>query len=438
MKLLFVHQNCPGQYKHLAPRLAADPGNQVVFITKPGKPELPKVRKVEYTPARSPRRSTHHYLRQIEDGVLNGQGAVRAAMELKRQGFTPDVICAHMGWGEGLYLKDVWPQARLLGYFEFFYHAFGADADFARDEPQTLDDVCRTRSRNGLHLLSLDAADWGISPTRWQWQQHPEEFRQKISVIHDGVDARRLVPDPRVSARLRPGIDVQQGEEIVTYVARNLEPYRGFKTFMKAAELILKRRPGARILVVGADGVSYGRPPADGRTWRQVMMEQVDLDRSRIHFLGRVSYDQFVKVLQLSAAHIYLTVPFVLSWSMLEAMAAQCLVIGSRTPPVEEVIEDGRNGLLVDFFSAEEVADAVDRVLEHPDRMKALRERARKTVLEQYDLSVCLPRQVKLIQTLAAGRRPLASVPGRAAPVAAAAPAAKPARPARQPQKRRR
>ncbi len=438
MKIAFVHQNCPGQYKHLAPRLAADPTNQVVFITKTGKPDLPNVRKVEYTPARSPRRSTHHYLRQIEDGVLHGQGAARVAMDLKREGFTPDVVCAHVGWGEALYLKDVWPESRLLGYFEYYYHAFGSDADFARDEPQTLDDICKTRTRNGLHLLNLEVADWGVSPTRWQWRQHPEEFRHKISVIHDGVDTRRLVPDAGASARLKGGVQVRQGEELVTYVARNLEPYRGFKTFMKAAELILKRRSAARILVVGADGVSYGRAPADGRTWRQVMMEQVDLDLSRIHFLGRVSYDQFVKVLQLSAAHIYLTVPFVLSWSMLEAMSAHCLVIGSRTPPVEEVIEDGRNGLLVDFFSPEDVADGVDRVFDHPDRMQAVRERARKTVVEKYDLSLCLPRHIRLIETLAEGRLPLAGVPGRGGVPASLPPVRTAARNARSPQKRRR
>ena len=407
MRVLFVHQNCPGQFKHLAPRLAALPGNEVVFITRPGKPDLPGVRKVEYSPSREPAASTHRYLRLTEEGVLSGQAVARVALTVKKQGFTPDVIVAHMGWGEALYLKDVWPRAALLGYFEYYYHALGADADFAREEPMTLDDVCRIRTRNALHLLNLDAADWGITPTRWQWQQHPAELRPKISVVHDGVDVARAVPDPQAFAELRSGLTLRAGDEVITYVARNLEPYRGFPTFMRAAEMILKRRPKAHILVVGGDGVSYGSRPKDGGNWREHMLREVDLDPNRIRFIGRVPYDRFLRVLQVSAAHVYLTVPFVLSWSMLEAMAAGCLVIGSRTPPVEEVIEDGKNGLLVDFFSASDLATRVDEVLDHPDRMRAVREAARDTVRQRYALDVCLPQQQGLVETLAQGRRPL-------------------------------
>lgn len=412
MKVLFVHQNCPGQYKHLAPRLAADPANEVYFLTKPDKPDVPGVKKVEYTPSRKPAPSTHRYLRIFEDGVLHGQAAAREAVKLRARGFRPDVICAHMGWGEALYLKEVWSEARLLGFFEYYYRPFGSDAEFFREGGSaTIDEVARVRTRNGLHLLNLEVADWGISPTRWQWQQHPAEFRHKISIIHDGIDTARAVANPRAGAQLRPGLVVRAGDEVVTYIARNLEPYRGFPTFMRAAERILKRRPNCQILVVGGDSVSYGKMPDDGRSWREHLLEEVDLDRDRIHFLGRVPYERFLRVLQLSAVHVYLTAPFVLSWSMLEAMSAHCLVIGSRTPPVEEVIEDGRNGLLVDFFSPDEVADRVDEVLDHPTRMREVRERARQTVLERYSLEACLPRHVKLVETLAAGRTPLSAVP---------------------------
>jgi glycosyltransferase involved in cell wall biosynthesis len=434
MKIVFVHQNCPGQYRNLAPRLAADPANQVLFITKRGKPQIPGVRNVEYELARKPRPEVHHYVRMLEDGVLHGQGAARAAVELAKEGFKPDIVCAHMGWGEALYLKEVWPSTPILGYFEWFYHPHGTDADFARDEPFTLDDACRIRTRNALHLLNLETADWGISPTRWQWRQHPTAYRDKITVLHDGVDTDIAVPDPGAEVQLRrDGVTLGQRDEVVTYISRNLEPYRGFKTFMKAAELILKRRPACHILVVGGDSVSYGRAPADGRKWRDVMLEEVDLDPARMHFLGRVPYQQFLSVLQVSAAHIYLTVPFVLSWSMLEAMSAECLIIGSRTPPVEEVIEDGRNGLLADFFSPEEVADRVDQVLDHPTRMKDLRQRARQTVLDRYALKLCLPRHEKLIETLASGRTPLAAVPAPARPQPAARPGPPRARPRSRP-----
>ena len=407
MKFLFVHQNCPGQFKHLAPYLAAARGNEVVFITRPGKPDLAGVRKIEYQPARQPADSTHDYLRLTEEGVLNGQAVARVAMRLRKEGFEPEVIFAHMGWGEALYLKQVWADAKLVGYFEWYYHARGSDVGFLERQPPAVDTACRLQTRNCLHLMNLELADWGISPTRWQWQQHPAVYRQRISVIHDGLDTDRIKPDPKASGSVKQGLRLRAGDEVVTYVARNLEPYRGFPTFMRAAEIILKRRPATQIVVLGEDGVSYGQRPEGGRCYREQLLQEVDLDPARIHFLGRIDYQRFLRVLQLSAVHIYLTVPFVLSWSMLEAMAAGCLVIGSRTPPVEEVIRHGRNGLLVDFSSASEVADAVDRVLDHPDRMAALRRAARETILQNYALESCLQKQVQLAEQLVSGALPL-------------------------------
>lgn len=405
MKVLFVHQNCPGQFKHLAPRMAAVPGNEVMFITRPGKPELPNVRKLEYTPARKPAASTHRYLRLTEEGILNGQAAAHAAVEAKKQGFRPDVIVAHVGWGEALYLKNVWPGVPLLAYFEWFYRPYGTDVDFFK--PPALDDVCRIQTRNDLHYLNLEIADWGITPTHWQWHQHPEAFRHRITVLHDGVDTDLVKPDPQVTGTLKKGLRLKAGDEVITYVARNLEPYRGFPTFMRAAALIQRRRPRAQIIVVGGDGVSYGSRPTGGGNYREQMLAELGdtLDLNRIHFLGRVKYDVFLRLLQLSAAHVYLSAPFVLSWSMLEAMAAGCLLIGSRTAPVLEVIKDGQNGLLADFFSPEEVADQVDRVLDHPDRMAALRRAARQTVVDRYALSKCLPKQIQLITDVAMGKK---------------------------------
>jgi glycosyltransferase involved in cell wall biosynthesis len=199
------------------------------------------------------------------------------------------------------------------------------------------------------------------------------------------------------------------GDEVVTYVARNLEPYRGFHTFMRASAEILRRRPRARIVVVGGDEVSYGNPPASGRNYRETLLWELGskLDLSRLHFLGRIPYDSYVKLLQVSAAHIYLTYPFVLSWSFLEAMACGCAMIGSDTPPVMEVLRDQENGLAVDFFNPFAIADKVDEVLDDPTRTAILRERARETAVRSFDLtSRQLPLWDRLIEDLLARRRP--------------------------------
>ena len=413
MNYLFVHQNMPGQYKHICQRLAADPDNRVVFITKREGLELPNITKVLYKPNREPAETTHRYIRDAERGILHAQEVARKALALKGQGFVPDIIIGHPGWGETLYLKDVFPDTPLLGFFEFYYHAVGADVGFDPDNQPSLDTHCRIRTKNIVQFMGLESSDAGMSPTFWQYQQYPEEFRHKISVIHDGIDTRVCSPDPGASLEIR-NVDgsvstLRQGDEVVTFVVRNLEPYRGFPQFMRAAEIILKRRPNARIIIIGGDEVSYGRALPEGQTYRRQMLDEVDLDLSRVFFLGRVPYSTFLKVIQVSGVHVYLTFPFVLSWSMLEAMSSECLVVASATQPVTEVIEDGVNGLLVDFFDHRAVADRVDEVLDHKDRMAAIRKKARATVVQTYELEDCLAAQLKLIADLVAGKRP---VPG--------------------------
>ena len=406
MRVLFIHQNMPGQYKHLARALAAKPGNDVAFITKPKKPEVPGVTKVIYKLAREPAKETHRYLQNAEAGVLHGQAAARAAYKLKEKGFTPDIICAHPGWGEALFLKDVYPNVPLLNYCEFYYQPRGSDLDFDPKRKIQLDDYARIRPKNTVQLLSVASCDWGISPTRWQKEQFPREYLNKISIIHDGVDAEVARPDPEATARLPNGIVLTPKDEVVTYVARNLEPYRGFPTFMHAVEEVCRRRPNTHFLIVGGDDVSYGARLPDGRTHREKILSEVTIDPARVHFTGRIPYDKFLRVLQVSSVHVYLTYPFVLSWSMLEAMAAECLVVGSDTAPVREVIDDGKNGLLVDFFSPKAIADRIDEVLDHKDRMQEIRRRAHRVVLQRYELKACLAKQVRLLETLAAGRRP--------------------------------
>lgn len=405
MKVLFIHQNFPAQFKHLAAAVAKSPANQVVFITKRKEASIKGVRKLVYRPSRESSPSTHRYLRGLENAVLHGQAVARLCLTLERQGFVPDLVIAHPGWGEALFVKDVFPNAPLLNYFEFFYHAEGADAGF--EDKVTMESRARLRTRNALHLLNLEACDWGMSPTRWQWSQHPAPYRGKISIVHDGIDTQAVKPVISRRLTLPNGQRLSREDEVVTFVSRNLEPYRGFHKFMYAVEQICRRRPRAQFLIVGGDDVSYGRRLPEGRSYRKQLLSEVSVDRERVHFLGRLPYRKFLSVLQVSSTHVYLTYPFVLSWSLLEAMAAGCLIIGSATPPVEEVIEDGTNGLLVDFFSPAEIADRVDQVLAHPTRMAHIRQAARETVLARYDLrGHCLPRQLRLIQDLVVGRIP--------------------------------
>ncbi|NKB49489.1 MAG: glycosyltransferase [Alphaproteobacteria bacterium] len=406
MNILFVHQNCPGQYKHLAPALAARKGWDVRFLTRPGKPDVAGVTKAEYDLAREPGKQTHRYLTNLESAVLYGQAAAQAAEKMRQSGFVPDVIVGHAGWGETMYLKDVFPTARLLGYFEFYYRAYGSDVDFELDRKVTLDDRARIRTKNAAQFISLEAADWGVTPTLWQKAQLPREFHGKVSVIHEGFDTDIVKPLADAKVTLPSGVKLTKDDEVVTYVARNLEPYRGFPIFMQVAEEICRRRPNAHILIVGADGVSYGRSLPDGQTYREKALSEVEIDPARVHFLGRQPYEQYLTVLQISAVHVYLTYPFVLSWSMLEAMGCECLIVGSDTPPVREVIRDGENGLLVDFYDHLAIADRVDEVLDHDDRMAEIRKRARRTIERSYSLDKCLRDQIRMVENLAEGRRP--------------------------------
>ncbi len=405
MKYLFVHQNFPGQYLHLVRHLASIPGNEVVFITQRKDANIPGVRRIVYRPSRHITKDVHHYLRGTEAGILNGQNVARAALGLKKSGFVPDIMVGHNGWGEIWYLKDVFPKTPLLGYFEFFYRAQGADVGFDPSEPQIFDTAPRVRTMNLGNFLGLDAADMGQCPTRWQKSCYPERYHPMLHVAHEGIDTEVAAPDP--AARLhfpKAGIELTCADEVVTYVARNLEPYRGFASFMRSLPAILHRRPRAHIVIVGGDEVSYGQSLPNGETYRQHMLKELGdaIDLKRVHFMGKVPYTTFLNILQISRAHVYLTYPFVLSWSMLEAMSAGCLLIGSRTAPVEEVLRDGENGLLVDFFSTKELIDRVVSALEHPEDYRDLREKARRTVIENYDLkSICLPEQLKLLEKLA-------------------------------------
>ena len=406
MKILFVHQNFPGQFRHTARSLAADPKNTVVAvcINQPAYP-TPGVRVFRYKPD-APKASTAHPLAtDFEAKVIRGSACAAMCLKLQQNGFQPDVIVAHPGWGEHLFLKDIWPQARVLMFLEFFYRAEGFDFAFDPEfSKRSMPGLMRLRVRNASLLTAFDIMDCGISPTEWQKSSLPERYQPNVRVIFDGIDTNLMVPDDEATFTLPDGRVVRAGDEVLTFVNRNLEPYRGFHTFMRALPEIQKARPEAITLIVGGDGVSYGALPQGAKGWREVMMREMGdrLDMSRIVFLGRIPYDQFRTLLQVSRVHAYLTYPFVLSWSMLEAMSCGCLVIGSDTGPVRELIEDGKTGLIVDFFDVAAWAKRISDGLADPAQFAPLRRAARERVVKDYDLErVCLPQQLALIRSLA-------------------------------------
>jgi glycosyltransferase involved in cell wall biosynthesis len=409
MKILFIHQNFPGQFKFLAPALAKA-GHEVVAMTmqkvQPG--AWQGVRLVPYTAERGSTPKVHPWVSDFETKVIRGEACFRAALALRAQGFTPDVIVAHHGWGESLFLKDVWPQARLGVYCEFFYHAQGADTGFDPEFPAHDEgEVCRLRLKNLNNLLHFETADAGISPTRWQASTFPEPFRSRITVVHDGIDTNALMPNPQVTLTLNGQLKLTRDDEVVTFVNRNLEPYRGYHVFMRALPQILAQRPRARVLIVGGDDVSYGARPPDGRKWRDIFAAEVrprisDADWARVHFLGNLAYPAFVALLQLSRVHVYLTYPFVLSWSLLEAMSVGCTIVASDTAPLHEAIEHDVTGRLVDFFDGDALAGQVCELLDDSAAAQRLSAAARRFARSTYDLqSVCLPRQMDWVTGLA-------------------------------------
>ena len=406
MNILFIHQNFPGQFKFLAPALVQR-GHNVVAMTMQ-KTELGDwqgVKLAPYTANRGTTANIHPWVSDFETKTIRGEACFRAATSIKAQGFTPDLIIAHHGWGESLFLKEVWPEAKLAIYCEFYYHSQGADVGFDPEfPPKDAADVCRLRLKNLNNLLHFEVADAGMSPTHWQASTFPEAFRSKITVVHDGIDTQTLAPNPHVTLTLNGNLHLTREDEIITFVNRNLEPYRGYHIFMRALPEILKERPNARVLIVGGDDVSYGARPENGQKWKDRFVNEVrpqinDADWARVHFLGNIAYQYFIPLLQLSTVHVYLTYPFVLSWSLLEAMSVGCAIVASDTKPLHEAIRHDETGRLVGFFDIKGLVKEVCALLANPADRQRLGHNARLFAQQNYDLNdVCLPKQLAWVE----------------------------------------
>ena len=412
MRILFVHQNFPGQYIHILQRLARSGHHQLVAlgINEPDR-NRPLPDQLQYFRYRLDRGNTpgiHPLVMETETKMIRAEGCARASEQLHKKGFVPDVILAHPGWGEALFLKAVWPDVPMLCYQEFFYNEYGFDSNF---DPEFQDDrswfsKAKLIAKNAYLHLTLEQATWNLSPTHFQASSFPEHFRRRISVIHDGIDTSRATPDPSPAPFTLPdGHVLEPGQPLITFVNRRLEPYRGCHTFLRAIPLLQEACPEARIVIVGdTKGVSYGAECPDGE-WRDQFLAEIQgrYDPAKVHYAGTLPYGSFIHLLQMSSCHVYLTYPFVMSWSLLEAMACGCAVVGSDTAPVREVIRDGHNGLLVDFFSPSDLAAAVKELMDDRERARAFGVQARRTVERTYDLDVCVNRQLALIDLVASG-----------------------------------
>ena len=400
MQVLFVHNNYPGQFIYLADALAKQSAKIAAIGSATGKAST-DVQLLKYDVSDRDLSTAHPFARRFEAECRRAEQVIYAASALKASGFAPDVTVVHPGWGEALPIRDLFPRTKLIVYCEFFYRAANADVAFDPEfaEPGT-DASVRIHLNNAATLLAMVQADKLYSPTRWQRQLFPEAFRDRIDVLHDGIDTETVRPDPSASFELPSGKRLTAADEVITFVSRDLEPYRGYHIFMRALPAVLKKRRKAQVVIVGGDGTSYGAHPPKGQTWKDIYLREVadGLDMDRVHFTGKLSYQKFLKVLQISSVHVYLTYPFVLSWSMLEAMSAGCLVIGSDTPPVAEVIRPGENGLLTPFLEPDTLAGNIIACLAKPKKFKPLREAARETMVRDYDLKTkCLPRLIDYV-----------------------------------------
>ncbi|MDP3341442.1 glycosyltransferase [Frigidibacter sp.] len=403
MRILLVHQNFPAQFLRLAPALRAR-GHEVLALTGEGNQRPSPVRVVQYPWDMAAEARVKGPTATYQKAVARGMATARVAAALRgRHGYVPDVILGHSGWGETLYLREVWPEARQLAYAEFMYGTRGLDTDFDPEFRQdTLEARMTTLTRRAHMTQALVDCDAAVAPTRWQASTFPPGLRDKISVIHDGLDTARVCPDP--AARLEipeAGLVLRPGDEVLSYVSRSLEPYRGIHVFLRALPEVLAARPKARVVIIGDEGQSYGTRPPCGTSWKQRLLAEVDgrLDLSRVHFLGRVPYPRFLALLQVTRVHAYLTYPFVLSWSLIEAMAAGAVIVASRTPPVEEVLVDGTTARLVEFFDVSGWSAALTSALAEPGGHAHLGRAARAEAVAGYDLErICLPQLLRFVE----------------------------------------
>jgi glycosyltransferase involved in cell wall biosynthesis len=383
--ILFVHSNFPAQFRDLAQTLVAR-GVRCAAIGQGNAPSIPGVPIGRYSLERGTTPEILPYAVRAEADLIRGSGALRIAKVFKERGFDPAVIIGHPGWGETVFLDEVWPDAKQVLFSEFFYRGRGLDIDFD-DEffPTTEDAVLRGKAKNAVMTLALTDADAIVAPTEFQASVLPPVFRPRVRVIHEGVDVDMIRPGPALPLDLPDGRTITPGAPVITYVNNNMEPMRGLHIFARALPRLMAEIPDAQVLVFGSDNPRpYGGQAPEGQTWRGLIFDGLALDPARLHFMGRRPHADLQAAMRLSTAHVYYSYPFVLSWSLCEAMASGCYVIGSDTPPLHDAIENGVNGRLLPFFDVDALAEAMIAACRDPQASAPLRAAARSTAVAKF------------------------------------------------------
>jgi glycosyltransferase involved in cell wall biosynthesis len=404
MKILFIHQNFPAQFRYLADHLAKTGKHELLAFKQPPTTEFEGVGVASYRFLRKPNENTHPLLRDMEAKVLRGEAVAEALRRLKEKGYTPDVIVAHPGWGEALFIKDVWPKVKLVCYFEYYYKAIAQDFDFDTEFSElTLPGLARLRLKNSAMLHALDVADAGWSPTKWQQKAFPRWAQGKINIIHEGIDSDYFSPNPKARFSMaKKKLTFTRNDEVITYAARALEPVRGFHVFMRALPQLLAERPNAHVVIMGHEKATYGQEPEGYATWLEKMLDEIGegIDPKRVHIVGFLNRDQYRAILQVSKAHVYLTYPFILSWSLLEAMACGAPIVASNTAPITEFIKDGKTGRLFDFFDTTALIKTVAIQLDATESESAkMTGEARKLIETKFGQQACIAQLMALIES---------------------------------------
>ena len=395
MHVLFLHQNFPAQFGHIAAHLARNHGFQCTFLSERPGGSAGGIERIQYQPRGGATERTHYCTRKFENQIWHTEAAFEALKA--RPDIQPDLIVGHSGFVSTLYFRELY-NCPIINYFEYFYRTRNSDLDFRSDLPPCSElDRLRALTRNAMMLLDLENCNRGYSPTVWQRDQLPREFRPKVRVIFDGVDTavwhRQEPCDRRIG-----GWQLPAGMKIVTYVSRGLEAIRGFDIFMKLADRLCSVRSDVLFLVVGEDRIAYGGDQryTEGQSFKQWVLSRGNYDLKRILFLGRLATSELARLLSITDLHVYLTVPFVLSWSLMDALACGATVLASDVGPVREMIRHEENGLLVDFFDLDRMAEWAGKVLDDPGAFRPLGEAGIETIQNQYSLEHCLPQMLNL------------------------------------------